>query len=83
MEKLEEEAKPASPVGVARPWSEPGIYLGTSSFTASGWGGRRPVMLTDSRILSLLTNEICNCTVQKDELESSCQHQELLQGTAL
>ena len=39
MEKLEEGAKPASPVGVARPWSEPGIYLGTSSFTASGWEG--------------------------------------------
>jgi uncharacterized protein YecE (DUF72 family) len=39
MEKLDEGAKPASPGRVTRPWSEPGIYLGTSSFTASGWEG--------------------------------------------
>src|SRR4029077_9287400 len=39
MEKLDQGGKPASSVRVARPWSEPGIYLGTSSFTASGWEG--------------------------------------------
>jgi uncharacterized protein YecE (DUF72 family) len=41
MEKLDQGAKPASSVNVAveRPHSEPGMYLGTSSFTASGWEG--------------------------------------------
>jgi uncharacterized protein YecE (DUF72 family) len=39
MEKLDRSGKPASSVRVALPWSEPGIYLGTSSFTASGWEG--------------------------------------------
>jgi uncharacterized protein YecE (DUF72 family) len=39
MEKLDRRGKPASSVRVALPWSEPGIYLGTSSFTASGWEG--------------------------------------------
>jgi uncharacterized protein YecE (DUF72 family) len=39
MEKLDQGAKPASSLKVERPYSEPGIYLGTSSFTASGWEG--------------------------------------------
>ncbi len=39
MEKLDQGNKPASSLGVERPYSEPGIYLGTSSFTASGWEG--------------------------------------------
>jgi len=39
MEKLEEAQKPASSRAVERPCSLPGILLGTSSFTASGWEG--------------------------------------------
>jgi uncharacterized protein YecE (DUF72 family) len=39
MEKLEELASPASTREVQRPFSAPGLYLGTSSFTASGWEG--------------------------------------------
>ena len=39
MEKLDQGAKPTSALKVERPYSEPGIYLGTSSFTASGWEG--------------------------------------------
>ena len=39
MEKLDQPAKSASSLSVARPYTEPGIYLGTSSFTASGWEG--------------------------------------------
>lgn len=39
MEKLEEAGKPASNLKVERAYFEPGIYLGTSSFTATGWKG--------------------------------------------
>ena len=39
MGKLEEAQKPASSPAVERPYSLPGILLGTSSFTASGWEG--------------------------------------------
>jgi hypothetical protein len=39
MEKLEEAYKPANELKVKRPYFEPGIYLGTSSFTAAGWEG--------------------------------------------
>jgi uncharacterized protein YecE (DUF72 family) len=37
MGKLEQAAKPANSLGVERPYSEPGLLLGTSSFTADGW----------------------------------------------
>jgi hypothetical protein len=39
MEKLEDAAKPASELKVERPYSLPGILLGTSAFTAAGWEG--------------------------------------------
>ena len=39
MEKLEEAVKLANSLRVERPYSEPGLYLGTSSFTAAGWEG--------------------------------------------
>ena len=39
MEKLEETEKLASSPTVERPYSLPGILLGTSAFTANGWGG--------------------------------------------
>src|SRR5258707_15646668 len=39
MEKLEDAAKPASELKVERPNSQPGIFLGTSAFTADGWQG--------------------------------------------
>ena|SRR6266850_7269485 len=39
MEKLEEADKPTNDLRVERPYVEPGIYLGTSSFTAAGWVG--------------------------------------------
>ena len=37
MEKLEESGKPANSLNVERPFSLPGILLGTSAFTAAGW----------------------------------------------
>jgi len=39
MEKLDQGAKSGGSLRVERLYSEPGIYLGTSSFTASGWEG--------------------------------------------
>jgi uncharacterized protein YecE (DUF72 family) len=39
MEKLEEAEKPANTVTGDRPYSLPGIFLGTSAFTANGWEG--------------------------------------------
>ena len=39
MEKLEEAATPASTLPLDRPFSLPGILLGTSAFTAAGWEG--------------------------------------------
>src|SRR5882762_7140304 len=39
MEKLEQAGKPTSDPEVERPYFEPGLYLGTSSFTATGWKG--------------------------------------------
>jgi uncharacterized protein YecE (DUF72 family) len=39
MEKLEDAAKPTSELKVERPYSLPGILLGTSAFTANGWEG--------------------------------------------
>jgi uncharacterized protein YecE (DUF72 family) len=39
MEKLEEAAELAGELKIKRPYSLPGIYLGTSAFTANGWEG--------------------------------------------
>ena len=39
MEKLEEAGKVANTLTVDRPFSLPGILLGTSAFTATGWEG--------------------------------------------
>jgi hypothetical protein len=39
MEKLEEAEKRASSPALERPYSLPGILLGTSAFTAAGWEG--------------------------------------------
>ena len=39
MEKVEDAPEPANPPNIARPFSLPGIFLGTSSFTATGWQG--------------------------------------------
>src|SRR6266699_6094511 len=39
MEKLEEASELASKLEVDRPFSLPGILLGTSAFTANGWEG--------------------------------------------
>src|SRR5207249_10144483 len=39
MEKLEEAGKLANTLTVDRPFSLPGILLGTSAFTATGWEG--------------------------------------------
>jgi len=38
-EKLEEAGKPANTLTVDRPFTLPGILLGTSAFTATGWEG--------------------------------------------
>jgi uncharacterized protein YecE (DUF72 family) len=37
VEKLEEAAEPAGEIKIERPYSLPGILLGTSAFTANGW----------------------------------------------
>jgi uncharacterized protein YecE (DUF72 family) len=39
MEKLEEAAKLAGELKIERPYSLPGILLGTSAFLANGWQG--------------------------------------------
>jgi hypothetical protein len=39
MEKLDGVEESARLLRTERPYSEPGIYLGTSSFTAAGWEG--------------------------------------------
>jgi len=39
MEKLDSAADPTVEPIVDRPFSEPGLYLGTSAFTAAGWAG--------------------------------------------
>jgi hypothetical protein len=39
MEKVEEAATPATTLPPDRPFSLPGILLGTSAFTANGWQG--------------------------------------------
>jgi len=39
MEKLEKAAEPRSKLKIERPYSLPGILLGTSAFTANGWEG--------------------------------------------
>jgi len=39
MAKLEQAGELANSLTVERPFSEPGLYLGTSAFTAAGWPG--------------------------------------------
>jgi hypothetical protein len=39
MRKLEEAGTLASSLKVERPYSEPGLFLGTSAFTAASWPG--------------------------------------------
>src|ERR1700680_618153 len=39
MEKLDKAAEPTSQLKIDRPYSLPGILLGTSAFTAAGWEG--------------------------------------------
>jgi hypothetical protein len=39
MEKLADAPKLASELKIERPYSLPGILLGTSAFTANGWEG--------------------------------------------
>jgi len=39
MGKLEEAGTLANALKVERPYSEPGLFLGTSAFTAAGWPG--------------------------------------------
>ena len=39
MEKLDEAGRLANSLEVQRPYSEPGLLLGTSAFTAAGWEG--------------------------------------------
>jgi uncharacterized protein YecE (DUF72 family) len=39
MDKLEEAGALANSLNIERPYSEPGLFLGTSAFTAAGWPG--------------------------------------------
>ena len=39
MDKIEQAGKPVDSLNLKRPYSEPGLLLGTSAFTASGWAG--------------------------------------------
>jgi hypothetical protein len=40
MDKPEQAGTLANSLNVERPYSEPGLLLGTSGFTANGWAGR-------------------------------------------
>ena len=39
MDKLEIAEPPVNSLNIERPYSEPGLLLGTSAFTAAGWEG--------------------------------------------
>jgi uncharacterized protein YecE (DUF72 family) len=39
MDKLEDAGQIVNPLPIERPYYEPGLLLGTSAFTAAGWGG--------------------------------------------
>ncbi len=39
MDKLEQAGRLVNSLNVERPYSEPGLLLGTSAFTANGWAG--------------------------------------------
>jgi hypothetical protein len=39
MEKTERVGQPVNSLAVERPYSEPGLFIGTSAFTANGWSG--------------------------------------------
>jgi hypothetical protein len=39
MDKLEQAGNLVNSLNVERPYSEPGLLLGTSAFTANGWAG--------------------------------------------
>jgi hypothetical protein len=39
MDKLEQARNLANSISLERPYSEPGLLLGTSAFTANGWAG--------------------------------------------
>jgi uncharacterized protein YecE (DUF72 family) len=39
MDKIEQAGKPVNSLNLKRPYSEPGLLLGTSAFSANGWAG--------------------------------------------
>ena len=39
MDKIEQAGEPVNSLNLKRPYSEPGLLLGTSAFTANGWAG--------------------------------------------
>ena len=58
MEKLEEAGTLANSLNVERPYSEPGLFLGTSAFTAAGWPGSfYPVGMKPTAYLSYYANK--------------------------
>ncbi len=51
MGKLEEAGELAHNLRVERPYFDPGVYLGTSAFTATGWEGSFYPRRTGSRAI--------------------------------
>jgi uncharacterized protein YecE (DUF72 family) len=71
MKKLEEAEKPANTVTVARPFSLPGILLGTSAFTANGWEGSfYPLGMQSRDFLSYYATQFA--TVEVDSTFYGC-----------
>jgi hypothetical protein len=58
MEKLETAGALANSLNVERPYSEPGLFLGTSAFTSAGWPGSfYPVGMKPPEYLSYYANK--------------------------
>jgi uncharacterized protein YecE (DUF72 family) len=71
MGKLEEAGKLANLLHVARPYDEPGLLLGTSAFTASGWPGSfYPVGMKPADYLSYYAKQFA--TVEIDSTFYGC-----------
>src|SRR5258707_13598785 len=64
MDKLVKAADPMSKLNVEREYSEPGLYLGTSAFTAKGWAGSfYPKAMKPARYLSHYAETFCTVEV--------------------
>jgi len=71
MEKLEEPVEATSQLKIERPYSLPGILLGTSAFTANGWEGSfYPPGMKSRDFLAYYTTQFA--TVEVDSTYYGC-----------